>query len=112
MNEACDGARDRVKAAVEFLEPVIDRLNVPRRIADAVRRIVASFPRLAAGRAGRFGRSTLYPLALEVFDLVDGAAHGMTDDESEPASERGTQPRSRRRRRGRRKRRDDADSAP
>jgi hypothetical protein len=31
-------------AAHEFLEPIVERLSVPRRIADAMRRIVADGP--------------------------------------------------------------------
>jgi poly(A) polymerase len=69
MREACLGERDRVDAAYEFLEPIVDRLNVPRRIADPVRRVVAALPRLESGRTGRFARSGLYPLAAEVSAL-------------------------------------------
>jgi poly(A) polymerase len=60
MLECCENSRDRMKMAGEFLEPVIDRLNVPRRIADAMRRIVALLPRLESGRGGRFQRTSLY----------------------------------------------------
>jgi poly(A) polymerase len=51
-------------------------LALPRRIADAIRRIVAILPRLAAGRAPKFQRSTLYPCAKQVLDasLAAGAA--------------------------------------
>ena len=56
MREACLGERDRIDAAHDFLEPIVDRLNVPRRIADPVRRVVAALPRLESGRAGRFTR--------------------------------------------------------
>lgn len=69
MREACGGTRDRIAAAFDFLEPVVDRLNVPRRIADAVRRIVAMMPRLESGRAGRFARTPLYDLAEQVLLL-------------------------------------------
>ena len=69
MLEACDGDADRVSAAYDFLEPVVDRLNVPRRIAEAVRRIAAMAPRLEAGRAGRFARTELYPLAMQALEL-------------------------------------------
>ncbi len=73
MREACAGVRDRVGAGFEFLEPVIDRLNVPRRIADAVRRIVAVLPRMEEGKAGRFSRTGLYALALEVLEVSQAA---------------------------------------
>jgi poly(A) polymerase len=69
MREACAGEKDRVEAAYAFLEPIVDRLNVPRRIADAVRRIVALMPRVEAGRTGRFARTTLYPALRDVVEL-------------------------------------------
>ncbi len=69
MKEACEGERDRVSAAFAFLDPVIERLAVPRRIADAMRRIVAMLPRFAAGRTGRLARTGLYELASEIHDI-------------------------------------------
>jgi len=69
MREACAGEKDRVEAAYAFLEPIVDRLNVPRRIADAVRRIVALMPRVEAGRTGRFARTNLYPALKDVVEL-------------------------------------------
>jgi poly(A) polymerase len=76
MMEACEGQRDRITSGHDFLEPLIERLALPRRIADAIRRIVAILPRLAAGRAPKFQRSTLYPCAKQVLDasLAAGAA--------------------------------------
>ncbi|HYP89477.1 MAG TPA: polynucleotide adenylyltransferase PcnB, partial [Polyangiaceae bacterium] len=73
LREACDGARDRVEMAHEFLEGVVDRLNVPRRIAESIRRIVALMPRLESGRGGRFSRTPLYPVAMEVLDIYRSA---------------------------------------
>jgi poly(A) polymerase len=68
LDEACAGERDRIRCASEFLEPVVERVAVPRRIADGVRRIVAVLPRLAAGRAGRFARTELMGCALDVLE--------------------------------------------
>jgi len=68
LDEACAGERDRIRAATDFLDPVIERVAVPRRIADGVRRIVAILPRLTAGRSGRFGRSDLMAPALDVLE--------------------------------------------
>ncbi len=68
LDEACSGERDKIRAAGEFLDPVIERVAVPRRIADGVRRIVAILPRLAAGRPGRFGRTELMGPALDVLE--------------------------------------------
>jgi poly(A) polymerase len=72
MQEACQGAPDRLRASREFLEPLVDRLSVPRRIADAVQRIVAMLPRVAVGKASRFKRSPVYPVAIELLELSEG----------------------------------------
>jgi poly(A) polymerase len=68
--EACASDADSASAATDFLEPIIERLNDPRRVADAVRRIVAQLPRLYAGRPGRFSRTPLYAPASEVLALL------------------------------------------
>ncbi|HXX67103.1 MAG TPA: polynucleotide adenylyltransferase PcnB [Polyangiaceae bacterium] len=68
LDEACEGERDKVRTIFEFLEPVIERVAVPRRIADGVRRIVAVLPRLAAGRVGRFARTDLINSAIDVLE--------------------------------------------
>jgi len=118
LREACDGVRDRVETAHEFLEAVVDRLNVPRRIAESIRRIVALMPRLESGRGGRFSRTSLYPMACEVLDIyraaLGDAAEGAFDapsgngdgngadtngaDEGEAPGPRATKRRRRRRR--------------
>lgn len=67
--EACEGAPDRIIAAMEFCEPVLERLAVHRRIADAMRRIVAVLPRLYAGRLGRFVHTELFDQALAVAEI-------------------------------------------
>jgi poly(A) polymerase len=74
MKEACEGERDRISAAFAFLDPVIERLAVPRRIADAVRRIVAVLPRLSNGRASRFSRTSLHEMATEILSIERAAA--------------------------------------
>jgi poly(A) polymerase len=79
LDEACSGERDRIRCATEFLEPVIERVAVPRRIADGVRRIVAVLPRLAAGRAGRFARTELMGPALDVLEAELLASGRPTD---------------------------------
>jgi poly(A) polymerase len=76
--EACAGEPDSASASTDFLEPIIERLNVPRRVADAVRRIVAQLPRLYAGRPGRFSRTPLYAAACEVLALL-GEGHPKLD---------------------------------
>ena len=104
MREACAGEKDRVEAAYGFLEPIVDRLNVPRRIADAVRRIVALMPRVEAGRTGRFARTTLYPALRDVVELraaALGEREPMEGDElsAAGASAAGEKPARKRRRR-------------
>jgi poly(A) polymerase len=73
MKEACDGERDRISAALAFLDPVIERLAVPRRIADAMRRIVAVLPRFAAGRTNKLARNALFDLAAQVHEIERAA---------------------------------------
>ncbi len=73
LREACCGHRDRIQAAGDFLEPIVERLNVPRRIADGARRISAILPRLEAGRSVRLSRSMAYDLAVAVKELRDEA---------------------------------------
>jgi poly(A) polymerase len=99
--EACAGVRDRVSTARDFLEPLVDRLNVPRRIADAVQRIVAAVPRLQSGRPGRFARTPLYPAAVEVLELNHAAHRAATGADDAPAPQQTSAPRSRARRRAR-----------
>ena len=74
LDEACEGERDRLRAAGEFLDPIIERVSVPRRIADGVRRIVAMLPRLTSGKSGRFGRTELMGAALDVMEAELHAA--------------------------------------
>jgi len=66
MKEACEGAADRASAVADFLEPLIERIAISRRYADGMRRIVSVLPRLVSGRAGRFARTEMFHLAIEV----------------------------------------------
>jgi len=70
LEEAAAGVRDRMGAVNEFLDPVIDRIAMPRRIADAIRRIMFMVPRILAGKIGRFARTDLFLPALDVAELV------------------------------------------
>jgi poly(A) polymerase len=67
--EACEGERDRIGAAIAFCDPILERLSVPRRIADSMRRIVAVLPRLHAGKLGRFARNDLFDQAVAVAEM-------------------------------------------
>jgi poly(A) polymerase len=116
LREACEGARDRVAAAYDFLEPIVERLAVPRRIADAIRRVVAALPRLESGRAGRFTKTALYATASEVLALCqaarteDGAAEAPASPSADASAE--AKPARRRRRRRRKGSRADETAPP
>lgn len=103
MLETCHNARDRMRAAGEFLEPLIDRLNMPRRIADALRRIVALLPRIEAGRGGRFQRTALFSDAVAVQSIRHAAQSAEREaaetKEKSADTDSGAAGRSRRRRR-------------
>ncbi|HEY3496247.1 MAG TPA: polynucleotide adenylyltransferase PcnB [Polyangiaceae bacterium] len=107
LREACSGARDRVEAAYRFLEAIVDRLNVPRRIAEPVRRVVAILPRIESGRSGRFTRTGLYPVALEIASLY-AAAQGREPVDAPPAVAQPSGEEAAPRRRKRRRRRPEA----
>lgn len=70
LEEAAHGVRDLMGAVNDFLDPVIDRIAMPRRIADAIRRIMFMVPRILAGKIGRFARTDLFLPALDVAELV------------------------------------------
>jgi len=75
LQEATWGEKDVIRGSYDFLEPIIARLAMPRRIADALRRILAMVPRLQTGKVGRFARTDLLGLALDVLE-VDMIARG------------------------------------
>ncbi|MBX3190581.1 MAG: polynucleotide adenylyltransferase PcnB [Labilithrix sp.] len=70
LEEAASGTRDLMGAVNDFLDPVIDRIAMPRRIADGIRRIMFMVPRILAGKIGRFARTELFLPALDVAELV------------------------------------------
>jgi poly(A) polymerase len=110
LREACSGSRDRVEAAYRFLETIVDRLNMPRRIADPVRRVAAILPRIEEGRGGRFARTSLYSVAVEIASIF-GAASGTEEPPAVPRETGATASatiRSARRRRRRRPTRPEA----
>ena len=70
LEEAAQGVRDVMAAVNDFLDPVIERIAMPRRIADGVRRIMTMVPRILQGRIGRFARTDLFIPALDVAEIV------------------------------------------
>jgi poly(A) polymerase len=83
IKEAVEGARDRATAVGEFLEPLIERLAIPRRFADGIRRVVAVLPRILAGKAGRFARTELFALAVDVAE-AEVHARGLPSETLRP----------------------------
>ncbi|MCL2724246.1 MAG: polynucleotide adenylyltransferase PcnB [Polyangiaceae bacterium] len=70
LEEAASASRDVVGEVNDFLEPVINRIAMPRRIADGIRRIMFMVPKILAGRTGRFARTEMFLPALDVAELV------------------------------------------
>lgn len=70
LEEATHGVRDQIGAINDFLDPIIDRIAMPRRIADGIRRIAFMVPRILAGKLGRFTRTDLFLPALDVAEIV------------------------------------------
>ena len=70
LEEAATGVRDVMGAVNDFLEPLIERIAMPRRIADGIRRIMTMVPRIIAGKVGRFARTELFLPALDVAEIV------------------------------------------
>ncbi len=96
LDESCAGERDKIRAASEFLDPIIERVAVPRRIADGVRRIAVMLPRLATGRSGRFGRTELMTPALDVLEAeLLAAGRGTESVQKMRATLVGSEPRAR-----------------
>ncbi len=76
LREVCAGEKDRLTAARDFLEPLVQRLAMPRRIADAIARIMSLLPRLEAGSAGKLPKTPLYPFAMDVLRFSEAASPG------------------------------------
>jgi poly(A) polymerase len=70
LEEAATGVRDVMGAVNDFLDPIIERIAMPRRIADGIRRIIFMVPRILAGKTGRFARTELFIPALDVAEIV------------------------------------------
>ncbi len=94
LGEACHDAPDRMRAAHDFLEPIVERLNLPRRASDSIRRIVAMLPRLEGGKAQRFKRSALFPLAEEIAQMRARAREGGFASAQRPPFKGGKQSRT------------------
>jgi poly(A) polymerase len=69
LEEASAGAQDPGEATADFLEPIVDRVAMPRRISDAIRRIRMMLPRLAQGKGGRLLKNEVARDALDVLEI-------------------------------------------
>ncbi len=79
MEEAIAGDRDRVRAVGEFLEPLFERIAIPRKIADFMRRLMAVLPRMTSGKSVRIARPELLPTVANVLE-IDLRARGLSTD--------------------------------
>jgi poly(A) polymerase len=70
LEESIAGGADRGEATADFLEPIVDRIAMPRRIADAIRRISAMTPRLAQGKGGRLLKNEVARYAIDVLEIA------------------------------------------
>ncbi len=69
LEECESGDGDRGAAAADFLEPIVERIAMPRRISDALRRIRTMLPRLAQGKGGRLLKNEVANDALSVLEI-------------------------------------------
>ena len=69
MAEALAGQKDPTAALGDFLEPIVLRIAMPRRIADGIRRIVGLLPKLVQGKLARVGRADVALQALDVLEI-------------------------------------------
>jgi poly(A) polymerase len=70
LEESIAGSTDRSEGTADFLEPIVERIAMPRRIADAIRRIAAMIPRLAQGRGGRLLKNEVAAYAIDVLEIA------------------------------------------
>ncbi len=82
MEEAIAGDRDRVRAVGEFLEPLFERIAIPRKIADFMRRLMAVLPRLTSGKTVRIARPELLSTVANVLE-IDLRARGLSLEPAE-----------------------------
>lgn len=69
LDEATSGVRAQDEAVADFLEPIVARISLTRRIVDAIRRVISVQARLEQGRIGRMGRTDVVSLAIDVLEV-------------------------------------------
>jgi poly(A) polymerase len=70
MVEAMGTTRDRMRVVTEFLGPITERIAIPRRVVDGMRRMMALLPRLRAGRAVNRAKGEMFGLAQRLVEIV------------------------------------------
>lgn len=83
--EAMDGTRDVVGAVTEFLDGLLARLAIPRRLFDRVRTLLAVQRRIRQNRVGTMNKREWWPEALLVSQL-EAMARGELDPDSRTIS--------------------------
>jgi poly(A) polymerase len=83
--EAMDGTRDVVGAVTEFLDGLLARLAIPRRLFDRVRTLLAVQRRIRQNRLGTMNKREWWPEALLVSQL-EAMARGELDPDSRAIS--------------------------
>ena len=73
MVEAMASTRDRMRAATEFLIPITERIAIPRRVMDGMRRMVALIPRLKSGRTPARAKGEMFVLAQRLVEIVSAS---------------------------------------
>ena len=66
MQEAITGTRDKNLALAELLQPLVERIAMPRRISDGMRRTLTLVTRLAAGKVVRSDIAPAFADAIEI----------------------------------------------
>jgi poly(A) polymerase len=82
LSETLSGSRDVLRDTHDFLDPIIARIAMPRRIADGIARILGMIPRLTKGTK-RIAQPDTAALALSVLE-IDYQTRGMDTARLQP----------------------------
>ena len=80
LREVTHGERDITGAVLDFLDPIVAKIAMPRRIADGIARIETILPRLRSGRVAKVARSEVAGIAVDVLEVERIAAGERVDD--------------------------------
>lgn len=78
LSETLAGSQDVLRDTHEFLEPIVQRVAMPRRVADGIARVLGMIPRLMKG-GKRLGNADLADVALCVIE-IDHEVRGLDPD--------------------------------